>query len=132
MRIPRAVQKLRRLSEIVPAEQVAQVMGSLADAIRVETQSRIEMQKVQAARETALEHIRAKHDLYRKVFDHLFDERRETIAKYFEVIDKGIASNNQELILGAMKGLGAIVAASPFNDLKALADVLEGRGSVEL
>ena len=80
--------------------------------------TRVELKRVEAAREVALEAIRSK-------------QRRDAIAKHIVIIDKGIASNNQELILGGLRGLGQIVAASPFSNLHELERVLEGEGTIE-
>jgi hypothetical protein len=124
--------KLGEVQKLVPTQDALAFMKAIMEAKRDETQSRVEMQKVMAAREVALTQIKLKHDLYRQVFDRIFDERRDAIAKHFDIIDRGIASNNQELILGALKGLGQIVAASPFSDLKVLAGALEGGAKIEI
>src|SRR4051812_674369 len=112
--------KLNGVRDLIPVQDVTKVLTAILEAHKEERTSRIEMKKVQVAREVALTSIRLKHDLYRQVFERIFEERRDAITKHFEIIDKGIAANNQELILGALKGLGQIVAASPFSDLKQL------------
>jgi hypothetical protein len=126
------IQKITQIKDLVPSQDVTAFMQAIMDARRDETHSRTELEKVRAAREVALTQIQRKHELYRQVFDRIFDERRDAIAKHFEIIDRGIASNNQELILGALKGLGQIVATSPFSDLKILADALEGGARIEI
>jgi hypothetical protein len=128
----KALQKLGAVKDLIPTQDVMAFMTAIMEARKEEAASRVEMMKVQTAREVALTAIHAKHDLYRMVFERVFDERKDAIAKHFEIIDKGIAANNQELILGALKGLGQIVAASPFSNLKALADALEGDEKIEI
>lgn len=132
MKITKAAKKAAEISKYIPTQDVMAFFTVIKEARKEEAASRVEMMKVQAAREVALTNISAKHDLYRRVFECLFDERRDAIAKHFEIIDKGIASNNQELILGALRGLGQIVAASPFSDLKVLAQALEGDTKIEI
>lgn len=124
--------KMGEVQKLVPTQDALAFMKAIMEARRDEAQSRVEMEKVMAAREVALTQIRSKHELYRQVFDRIFDERRDAIAKHFEIIDRGIASNNQELILGALKGLGQIVAASPFSDLNVLAAALESGAKIEI
>lgn len=126
------VAKLGEVQKLVPTQDALAFMKAIMEARRDEAQSRVEMHKVMAAREVALTQIKLKHELYRQVFDRIFDERRDAIAKHFEIIDRGIASNIQELILGALKGLGQIVAASPFSDLNVLASALEGGAKIEI
>jgi len=132
MNVNKAIQKLADVKDLMPSQDITNFLTAIIQARKEEAQSRVEMQKVQAAREVALEAIRKKHDLYRLVFDRIFDERRDAIAKHFDIIDRGIASGNQELILGGLKALAQIVAASPFSDLKALAQALEGGEKIEI
>lgn len=116
------------LASKISPQDLAAVMTALRDV----AQSVATVSKVNAARDVALEAIRLKHDLYRQAFDQLFAERREVIQKHFEVLDRGMAANDQAVILGALQGLGQIVAKSPFTDLKLLANALEGGETIEI
>jgi hypothetical protein len=113
-------------------EDVTAVFAAMLEARKEERESRIELEKIRAARDVALAAITQKHDLYRMVFDKIFAERRDAIAKHFELIDEGIATNNQRLILGALQGLGNIVATSPFSDLRFLSQALERGDRIEI
>lgn len=124
--------KLSEVSHLIPTQDVAACLKAISEARSEEARTRVEMEKVRASRDVALAAIVAKHDLYRRVFDYIFEERRDAIQKHFEIIDRGIASDNQELILGGLRGLGQIVASSPFTDLKALSEVLEGDKPIEI
>lgn len=126
------IQKIAQIKDLLPSRDVTAFMQAIMDARSDEARSRTELEKAKAAREVALKQIQLKHDLYRQVFDRIFDERHDAIAKHFEIIDRGIASNNQELIFGALKGLGQIVATSPFSDLKVLGDALEDGARIEI
>jgi hypothetical protein len=116
------------LASKISPQDLAVVMTALRDV----AQSVATVSKVNAARDVALEAIRHKHDLYRQAFDQLFAERRAVIQKHFEVLDRGMATNDQAVILGALEGLGQIVAKSPFTDLKLLANALEGGETIEI
>lgn len=132
MKARKATKKGGEIDQYLPAQDVLAFFKALNEARKEEAASRIELAKVRAAREIALTNIYAKHDLYRMVFDRLFKDRRDAIEKTFEIIDKGIASNDQDLILGALRGLSQIVAASPFSDLDMLAQALEGGGRIQI
>jgi hypothetical protein len=127
-----AIERLSKLKNMVPKEDVTAALVLVTQAVNETARSLVEVKRIEAERDVALMQIREKHDVYRRVFDQLFSERRDAISKHFEIIDKGIASNNQELILGALQGLGQIVAASPFTNLKLLAQVLEGNSKLEI
>lgn len=120
--------KVGALAKEIQPQDLVLVMTALRDV----AQSVATVSKVNAARDVALEAIRRKHDLYRQAFDKLFAERRDIIQKHFEVLDRGMAANDQAVILGALQGLGQIVAKSPFTDLKLLANALEGGEVIEI
>lgn len=125
------VKRVEGVVDLIPTQDALRFFTAILEARNEDLRSRTEIAKVQAAREVALAQIHNKHDLYRRVFDRIFDERRDAISKHFEIIDKGIASGNQELILGGLQGLGQIVATSPFTDLKSLSEVLDGNRKLE-
>lgn len=61
--------------------------------------------------------IRHKYRLWQRVFTEVFAERRMSIQKTFEVIDKGMAQNDKELINMGLMGLSTIVSSSPFANI---------------
>jgi len=124
--------RLAEVRDLVPTQEVTAFVSAVLDARKELAKSEVDLERIQATREVALTQIRLKHDLYRQAFERIFDERRDAIQKHFEILEKGMAADDKELILGALKGLGQIVAASPFSDLKALADALEGGQSIQI
>lgn len=108
------------------------VMDVLLQAWSEEKRSGVELAKVEATRAIAIQAIRHKHDLYRSAFEHIFAERRLVISKHFDVIDRGMQRNDSELILAGLRGLGQVVASSPFSDLKSLAQALEGGPKIKI
>jgi hypothetical protein len=58
--------------------------------------------------------IITRFDLYHRVFDRIFDERKDVIHRHFDIIDRGIAINDKDLIIQGLKGLSTIVSSSPF------------------
>jgi hypothetical protein len=68
--------------------------------------------------------INRKYDLWGKVFTEIFSERRAGILKTFEVIDKGIANNDKQMINMGLMGLSSIVASSPFADIEMVVDTI--------
>ncbi|WP_394838668.1 hypothetical protein LVJ94_17395 [Pendulispora rubella] len=125
------MEKLGAVKGLVPTADALRFLTALMDARKEEVRSRVELAKIEAARATAISQIRARADLYRQVFDRIFDERREFIEKHFEIIARGMASNDESLILNGLNGLGKIVATSPFANLASIAEVLEGDKEIE-
>ena len=54
------------------------------------------------------------------------------IQKYFEIIDKGLAENNRELISIGLSHLSQVVTTSPFSDINSLSKKLESNEIIEI
>lgn len=54
----------------------------------------------------------------------IFDERSRIIDKHFEVIDKGIRENNDDLILKGLRGASEFVSNNPLNNFDVFKNIL--------
>ncbi|EKT4499743.1 hypothetical protein [Flavobacterium psychrophilum] len=54
----------------------------------------------------------------------IFDERSRIIDKHFEVIDKGIRENNDELILKGLRGASEFVSTNPLDNFDNFKNIL--------
>lgn len=61
--------------------------------------------------------INRRYDLWEKVFTEVFRERRVSILKFFEIIDKGMETNDKQLINMGLMNLSNMVATSPFANI---------------
>ena len=82
----------------------------------------VEITKRETARYSAMvkvltTEINRKYDMWEKVFTEVFKERRVSILKTFEIIDKGMEKNDMQMINLGLMGLSNIVASSPFKDI---------------
>ena len=73
-----------------------------------------------------------KYQLYNKIFYEIFSERRISINKSFEIIDKGIAEQDREIISLGLSTLSEIVTTSPFLDFQSLSNALENKEKNEI
>ncbi|MFY1832167.1 hypothetical protein ACN47A_40075 [Myxococcus fulvus] len=127
-----AAARWRKAAEVLPGADVARFFSQVLEVRKEQLVTERELAKVNAVREVALTEITRKYDLLHKVFERVFEERRDAINKHFEIIDKGIKSNDRELILGGLKGLGDVVASSPFANAAELGRLLEAGGRIEI
>lgn len=116
----------------VPAPDILAFFNNIIEAYREEQITKREIAKIDATKEVLLTEIKDRYTLYHKVFDAIFDERKDVINKYFDIIDKGVASNNNDVILQGLAGLSKIVTTSPFTDINTLSNLLEGNQKLEL
>lgn len=59
-----------------------------------------------------------------------FKDRRDTIDKAFEIIDRGLKENNMEVVLGAFGNLADMVAQSPLREAAETAHKLFESGDI--
>ena len=92
----------------------------------------LEIEQLRLKKEVLLKEMEQRHDLYNKIFTEIFVERRMAIQKYFEIIDRGLAENNRELINMVLFHLSQIVTTSPFFDINSLSKKLESNEIIEI
>jgi len=125
-------ERVKTVANFVPAADAMRFFNQLLDVRKEEAVTAREIAKVTAARDIALTEITKKYELYHKVFDRVFEERSDAISKHFQIIDKGIASGDRDLILGGLRGLSEIVASSPFGSVEQLGRMLESNQQIQI
>ena len=88
--------------------------------------------EINAKKEVLITEIKERYDFYRYIFDNVFNERREAMNKYFEIIDKGIADNNENLVSMGLENLSKVVSSSPIAEAIKLKNLIENGGKIEL
>lgn len=124
--------RINAVSKMVPTPDLMTVFKMIHDAKKSNDATRLDIAKVEANTRLAALKIENDYALYNKVFGVIFSERKEAINKYFELIDQGLKTNNNELISMGVHGLGTIVTASPFASLRELSDLLNSNKIIEL
>lgn len=130
-----AVSKIGKLGDLakkIPVPDVLKFFNNLVDAYKEGQVTEREIAKINANKEVMLAEISGKYETYRLVFNRIFDERKEVIDRFFDVIDKGVASNDKQIILGGLEGLSRIVSASPFANTEQLSRLLESGKALEI
>lgn len=130
--LQKAVTKLDKVSDVIPAPDVLKFFSTLTEAYKEGQATKLELAKLEAQKEIALTEIKHKYELYHKVFDAIFDERKAAINKSFDIIDKGLATGDKDLIGMGMKSLSTIVSSSPFANMQQLSNMLEGNTIIEI
>lgn len=127
-----ALKKLEQVSDIVPSTDVLNFFNKITDSYKEAKVTEREIAKIQAQKEILLTEIEKRYELYHKVFDHIFDERKVAIAKSFEIIDKGLNEGDKDLISIGMQGLSKVVSSSPFANIEQLSKMIEGKKVIEI
>lgn len=115
--------------------EINNVLGSFTEIFRHRAdiaRSEVEIRNLEVKEKVLLTEIEKKYDLYNRVFKEIFDERRDAITKSFDIIDRGLADGDKDLISMGLTNLSTVVASSPFSNLKGLSDVIESGGSIQI
>jgi hypothetical protein len=127
-----ALKKLDQVSDVIPSTDILNFFNKLTDAYREAKATERELAKIQAQKEVLLTEMEKRYELYHKVFDRIFDERKVAIAKSFEIIDLGLQQGDKDLISIGMQGLSKVVSSSPFANIEQLSNMIEGNRVIEI
>lgn len=126
------MKKVEKVSNLIPAQNTLSFFENLTIAYKEHQVSMRHIAELEAKKEYLIKEMENKYELYHKVFDNIFDERRMAIGKSFEIIDKGLKDNDRELISMGLKSLSTIVSSSPFGDLAKLSNMIENNQVIEI
>ena|SRR5947209_1168010 len=124
--------KVIELAKYMPAADVFSFFTNLLEAHKDQQATQREIARIAAVKDVVLAEITNRYQLYRTVFDRVFDERKEAIDRHFDIIDRGIAASDKHLILAGLEGLSRIVSSSPFANIQELSKLLESGKRVEI
>ncbi len=126
------MKRVEKVSSLIPTQNTLSFFENLTDAYKEHQISMRHIAELEAKKEYLIKEMENKYELYHKVFDNIFDERKMAIGKSFEIIDKGLKENDRELISMGLKSLSTIVSSSPFGDLAKLSNMIENNQIIEI
>lgn len=121
-----------KVSEIMPAADAAKFFQDLMYVYNENKKIDLGIEEIKVKKEVLLKEMELKYQLYNKIFYEIFSERRISINKSFEIIDKGIAEQDREIISLGLSTLSKIVTTSPFLDFQSLSNALENKEKIEI
>jgi hypothetical protein len=123
---------LPKLPDNMPIPDVTKALSLFLEYKKENEMTKREIARYDAIKEVMITEITRKYDFYEKLFTAIFDERKTTINKFFEVIDKGIKEDNNELVLAGLSNLSNVVASSPFANIGELRKMIESNKMIEM
>ncbi|WP_269224043.1 hypothetical protein [Flavobacterium sp. IMCC34518] len=73
-----------------------------------------------------------KHQRNMTVIEKRFEERGLVFSKYFEVIDKGLETGNDNLVLMGLSAVNSLVITDPLQEIQNTLSILESNDTLEL
>jgi cell shape-determining protein MreC len=123
---------IEEVSSYIPKADIFNAFNKFMEYKRENEQTKREIARYEAIKEVMITEITKKYDFYEKLFNAVFGERKTAIDKYFEIIDKGIKENNNELVLAGLSNLSNVVASSPFANIGELKAIIESNKMIEM
>jgi hypothetical protein len=123
---------IKKIPDFIPIPDVTKVFDLFMEFKRENEQTKREIARLDAIKEVMITEITKKYDFYEKLFKAVFGERKIAIDKFFEIIDKGIKENNNELVLAGLSNLSTVVASSPFANISELKAIIESNKMIEM
>ncbi len=128
--ITKMMNGLDNASKIMPMANILSFADKLVEAHERHLNAAEEIAKIESETQVLMAEIRQRYGLLNEVFGLIFEERKAVLDRHCETIRLGIERDDENLILAGTRGLGELVAASPFQDIEMVRAALEGRGEV--
>jgi hypothetical protein len=126
------VNRLAAAARHIPTADVARVLKTFAHA-RVElAKTERDIIKIEATRDMLIAEMNLKYGVIQAALGEIFAERRGALDRHFKVIERGLESNDRDLIVAGLTGVANIVGSSPFADLDRLGQLLNSGSSIEI
>ena len=114
------------------ALQATEAIKMVLEAHKENEITKRQIAEINAKKEVLITEIKERYGFYKYIFDNVFKERREAMNKHFEIIDKGIADNNENLVSKGLEELSKVVSSSHVAEAIKLKNLIENGGKVEL
>jgi hypothetical protein len=120
------------VEKYMPSPDVLAFFDNLVSAFREEQKTQRDLAQIGAKRDLLIAEVTRRFELYQSVFDNIFAERKDAVDKHFELVERGIATNNKELIVHGLQGISTIVASSPFANIQELSKLMESGQRIDI
>lgn len=127
-----AIKKLNEVSDIIPKADALDFLNKMQYAYVTYRETEVQLKTIEAQRDVLITEIKERYELYHKVFDNIFEERKMAINKSFEIIDEGLKNNDRDLVNIGMQGLSKVVSSSPFANVEQLTQMIESGQKIQI
>ncbi|MBE9126107.1 MULTISPECIES: hypothetical protein [unclassified Coleofasciculus] len=106
-----------------PIEGLHMIVTAYTEYMKVAEQERTKRRAIAAWEKATIVKINSQRDVLIQYLDRSFDERAENFRALFSVVDRAIASDNNEQLALALHSITELAKSSPFKELANLASV---------
>ena len=103
---------LSTFERIMNIRRDCEVMAQKTEQVKMITQERIV-------------NTLAKFKQNQEIIEKIFGERDKALSKYYEVLDKALASNDRQMLLASMEQISKVVTTSPLAEIEHLSQIYD-------
>lgn len=120
------VQTTERINQL--AQSGNEVLSTFERIMSIRRDCEVMAQKTEQVRMIAQERIintLAKFKQNQDIIEKVFGERDKALSKYYEVLDKALASNDRQMLLSSMEQISKVVTTSPLAEIERLSQIYD-------
>jgi hypothetical protein len=106
-----------------PADCLQQIVSAYTEYKIIAQREKTNRREIDAWEKTRIAQIKAQRDLLIQYLDRSFDERAKNFSVLFAVVDRALASGNNEQLAITLNSIVEIAKSSPFKELANLSSV---------
>ena len=120
------VQTTERINQL--AQSGNEMLSTFERIMSIRRDCEVMTQKTEQVRMIAQERIintLAKFKQNQDIIEKVFGERDKALSKYYEILDKALASNDRQMLLASMEQISKVVTTSPLAEIERLSQVYD-------
>lgn len=120
------VQATERINQL--AQSSNEMLSTFERMMSIRRDCEVMAQKTEQVRMITQERIvntLAKFKQNQDIIEKVFGERDKALSKYYEVLDKAMASNDRQMLLASMEQISKVVTTSPLSEIERLSQIYD-------
>lgn len=105
-------------AEVAQSFNALSVITDFVAYLKVQQEEETKRDAIAAKRDSLIEAIQSEKELIENYFNLRFEERKDALHSFFEVLRNGVVNNDSEIIDSALSGILGILQDSPLQDLE--------------
>ena len=108
---------------VTPTESLERIVEAYSDYMKIAEEEQTKRRGIEALEKTTIAKINAQRDLLMEYLERSFDERAKNFSQMFDVVDRAIATGNNQQLALILDSITRLAQSSPFKDLANLSSV---------
>lgn len=107
-----------------------QIVKEYTDLFIKNKELNLQLDIISKTSEVKLKYIAEKYETHRLLIERVFGKRAFALREYYEVLHKGLESDDTTLILSSLKAISDTIIQNPLEQLAAYTQAIESEGEI--